>query len=175
VKTWQIAVIAVVVVAVGVGAFFGGKAAGGGTPTPEEAMAVLRNLTPEQTQQAFQGDNSSGSIGTPNGGFPGSDGNRIQGGGNAVSGSIIASDESSITVETTDGSTKIVLISGSTTISKTEDASPADLTTGEDVVVFGTMNDDGTVTATRIQMGADQVQFQGQAPGGADTSTTVAQ
>jgi hypothetical protein len=172
VKIWQIAVIAVVVIAVGVGAFFGGKAAGGGTPTPEEAMAVLRNLTPEQTQQAFQGNNGSGN-GVPNGGFPG--GNRVQGGGNAVSGSIIASDESSITVETTDGSSKIVLISGSTTISKTEEASPADLTTGEDVIVFGTTNDDGTVTATRIQLGADQAQFQGQPPGGANTPTTVAQ
>ena len=103
-KTWQIAVIAVVVIAVGVGAFFGGRAAGGGTPTPEEAMAVLGNLTPEQMQQAFQNGNGPGV-----GGFPGGAGEtRVQGSGNTVSGSIIASDASSITVETADGSSRIV-------------------------------------------------------------------
>jgi len=180
VKIWQIAVIAIVVIAVGVGAFFGGRAAGGGSPTPQEAIAVLRNLTPEEMQQAFQGSGASGGPGFVGNGADlpgGAGGTRVQGGDNVVSGSIIAFDASSITVATNDGSSKIVLFSGSTAISKTEDATADDLLAGENVMVVGTTNDDGTVTATRIQLGASlpQVQVQGSPPGGASTSTTASQ
>ena len=81
-------------------------------------------------------------------GFPGGSGAGGRTGGNMISGSIIAADESSITVKTTDGSSKIILVSDSTSISKTEDAAQSDLITGEDVMVTGTSNDDGSVTAT---------------------------
>ena len=139
VKTWHIAVVVVVIVAVGVGAFFGGRAtAGGGTPTVAEAMKVLQS-------QAQQG-NGNGL------GFPGGNGTARRGG--AVSGSIIAADATSITVKTSDGGTKIVLVSGSTTVAKTSEATQADLTVGQDVIVTGTTNSDGSVTATRVQVGA---------------------
>lgn len=138
-KTWQIAVVVVVVVAVAVGGFFGGRAtAGSKTPTVQEAMKVL------QTQQAN---------GTTSGtGFTGAGGAARR--GNAVSGSIIEADSGSITIKTTDGSSKIVLLSSSTVVSKVTEGSLSDLTTGQDVAVTGTTNSDGTVTATRVQVGA---------------------
>ena len=97
-------------------------------------------------QGQFQQGNGAGGAG-----FPGANGVR---GGGAVSGSIIAADSSSITVKTTDGSTKIVLLSSSTTVSKVSEGSQSDLTTGQNVIVTGTTNNDGSVTATRVELGA---------------------
>ena len=46
-KPWLIAVVAVVVIAVGVGGFFGGRAmGGGGTVTPEQAVKALSEHDP---------------------------------------------------------------------------------------------------------------------------------
>jgi hypothetical protein len=173
VKKWHIAVIAVVVIAVALGGFFGGRAAAGGvTPSVEDAMKVLQNATPEQMQQVFANGNGV------RGAFPGATGangtNRFQG-GNAVAGQIVSADSSSITVKTSDGSTRIVFVSGSTTVSKTQDGTMADLTAGQDVIVTGTSNSDGSVTASRVQVGAtlpgarvDSGQgAQGTSPGGA--------
>ncbi len=71
---------------------------------------------------------------------------------NAVVGSILSMDSSSITVKMADGSTKIVLFSPSTTYSNTVNASQSDLKVGGNIAVFGTTNTDGTVTATNIQI-----------------------
>lgn len=111
-------------------------------------------MTPEQMQQTFAGGNGA------RGGLPGAAGANANGtgrfqGGNAVSGSIISADATSITVKTADGSTKIVLLSGSTPISKVAEGTMADLLAGQNVIVTGTTNDDGTVTATRIQVGVN--------------------
>jgi len=72
--------------------------------------------------------------------------------GGAVNGTILSMDSSSITVKLADGSTKIVLLSGSTTYSNTASATQSDLKTGSTVAVFGTPNSDGSVTATNVQM-----------------------
>lgn len=69
-----------------------------------------------------------------------------------VAGEIISSDASSITVKMQDGSSKIVILSDSTTISKSDQATKDDLKTGESVAVFGTQNPDGSVTAQNIQL-----------------------
>lgn len=69
-----------------------------------------------------------------------------------VAGEIVSSDEKSLTVKLPDGSSKIVLLTGITTISKSADGSVADLKTGERVSVFGTENTDGSVTAQNVQV-----------------------
>jgi len=69
-----------------------------------------------------------------------------------VNGEIISADEKSITVKLQDGSSKIVILSDTTTISKSADATKADLKVGEKVAVFGTENSDGSVTAQNIQL-----------------------
>lgn len=72
--------------------------------------------------------------------------------GGAVSGEIIDRDEESITVKLPDESSKIVLISENTTINKATEGSIDDLETGEQVMVFGQANSDGSVSASQIQL-----------------------
>lgn len=73
-------------------------------------------------------------------------------GGGAVTGSILSIDTNSMTVKLADGSTKIVILGGSTTYSNTAAATQSDLTTGSNVMVLGTTNSDGSVTATNVQI-----------------------
>ena len=85
--------------------------------------------------------------------------------GNAVVGEILSKDDTSITVKLTDGSSKIVVLSSNTVINKAAIATKNDLTTGERVAVFGTVNSDGSVTAQDIQLNP-QMRFGGQRPTG---------
>ncbi len=154
-KKWQIAVVAVTVVAVAVAALFGGRAWGQSGSSNDAA----------ETQTAGQGPTYGDFLGAPGGGsMPAGPGGANRSGGNLLGGSIIAADDSTVTIQTADGSTKIVLISGSTTISVTEEGSLADLVVGEQVAVTGTSNSDGTLTATSIRLGSDMA-FAG-SPGG---------
>lgn len=187
-KTWTIIVVVVVVIAVGAGAFFGGRAtAGSGTPTVAQALKVLSSATPAQ-RAAAAGSGGTGGFG----GFGGTGGTGRTGGG-AVTGSIISASSNSITVKSADGSTKIVLFGASTTISKFTSATQSDLTSGQNVLVTGTSNTDGTVTATRIEVGVTLSQRPttgstgtgsasgapggsgGSAPSGGSTATSAAQ
>ena len=74
------------------------------------------------------------------------------GNGGAVVGQIISIDTNSITVKLRDGSSKIVILSGTTTINKQATGTKSDLTTGTSVAVFGQANSDGSVTAQSVQL-----------------------
>lgn len=69
-----------------------------------------------------------------------------------VTGEIIGSDDKSITVKLTDGSSKIILLSEKTEINKADKANVVDLKAGEKVAVFGSDNSDGSITAQSIQL-----------------------
>jgi len=69
-----------------------------------------------------------------------------------VAGEILKADDTSITVKLNDGSSKIILVTNSTTINKAANATKSDLTVGEKVAVFGMDNSDGSVTAQTIQL-----------------------
>jgi hypothetical protein len=166
VKKWLIPVVIVVVIAVGVGGFFGGRATGGSSSDGMPAAAGEFSGQIPGDGTVPEGVPSGGTNGS---GFSGRDG------GSMIAGSIIAADDSSITIQTSDGSTKIVLLSDSTSISKTEEGAQSDLVTGEDVTISGTTNDDGSVTATRIQLGVSLLQGeQGDGPSSGSTTTTAA-
>ena len=72
--------------------------------------------------------------------------------GNGAVGTILSVDANSMTVKLNDGSSKIVLLTGTTSINKAATATAADLTVGETVSAFGTTNTDGSVTATNVQI-----------------------
>lgn len=69
-----------------------------------------------------------------------------------VTGQIINGDDKSITVKLNDGSSKIVVISDKTLISKAAGGVKEDLTSGETVAAFGLENPDGSITAQNIQL-----------------------
>lgn len=74
-------------------------------------------------------------------------------GSGMVSGEITAKDAQSFTVKLGNGGSKIVFFSESTKVSKSTDGALSDLETGEKVMVIGTANEDGSVTAKTIQLG----------------------
>ncbi len=125
-------IVAVLVVLFGVGGFFGG-------------MQYQKTHT---------------STGVGQGSFAGQNGQRGQfrqgrngnGQGAPIVGQILSQDANSVTIKLQDGSSKIVLLAGSSTISKTDQGTKDDLTTGQRVAIFGTTNNDGSVTAQNIQI-----------------------
>ena len=90
--------------------------------------------------------------------------NRQNGSNRPVTGDIISSDNNGITVKMTVGSSKIVLVSGSTMINKTNPATKSDLAVGQKVLVMGTANSDGSVTAQNIQLNPQIREVRGGTP-----------
>lgn len=73
------------------------------------------------------------------------------GGGN-VSGEIISKADNSITVKTSDGSTKIVYFTDSTKITKSDTGNSTDLSVGTNVVVNGSTNTDSSIAGNMIRI-----------------------
>jgi hypothetical protein len=72
--------------------------------------------------------------------------------GGFTAGEILTKDATSLTVKGPDGSTKIVLYSPSTTVSKSAAGTIDDVAVGTNVVVTGKVNSDQSVTAENIQI-----------------------
>lgn len=93
-------------------------------------------------------------------GADGNSGVRFSGGG-AAFGQIIAQDENSITVKLSGGpdaqtnggtGSKIVLINSGTEVMKSVNGSMSDLSVGTNVMVNGTQNTDGSISARTVQI-----------------------
>lgn len=130
-------IVPIILVLVGLGAgFFGGY--------QYRNYVLRRGFTSGNGN--FQRFTAGGTRGT------GANGTRTGSFGGAVNGSILSIDANSMTVKLADGSTKIVLFSGSTTYSNTVAAQNSDLKVGSTVLVMGAANSDGSVTATNVQI-----------------------
>lgn len=129
-STNMILIVGIGVVALGMG-FFGGM-----------------QYQKTQTRAAFGQGRGNGQFA----GASGFGGPRGNGTNRPVTGTILNQDDKSITVQLQDGSSKIVLITGSTTINKADSATKSDLTTGMKVAAFGTTNADGSITAQNVQL-----------------------
>jgi hypothetical protein len=128
-KNNNVVIMIIVALLIGGGGFFAG-------------MKYQQSKTAQTFAGRFGGPNSSGGRNR----FGGNSNNR------PVMGDIISQDDKSITVKMLDGSSKIVLISDSTSISKSDSGSKTDLKVGTRVGVFGTTNSDGSVTAQNVQL-----------------------
>ena len=73
-------------------------------------------------------------------------------GSGLLNGVIAAKDSGSITLNTRDGSSHVVLLTPDTNISKSVNGTIADIATGSNIIVSGTTNSDGSVSATLIQV-----------------------
>ncbi|GEM_PF-369089 len=74
------------------------------------------------------------------------------GGGGATVGEVVSKDATGLTIKLRDGGSKIVLLSSTTRVGKMTDGSLDDLAPGTNVMVMGTANADGSVTASQIQI-----------------------
>ncbi len=73
-------------------------------------------------------------------------------GGGFTTGQIIAVGTNELTVQTPDGSSKIVLFSTATQVMKMAVSSISNLSVGTNVVITGASNADGSVTAQSVQV-----------------------
>lgn len=138
----KIGIISIVVIAIAGGAFYGGM-----TYAKRKAPSVGnflggQNLTAQQRQQFMQNG----------GGFGGGGMRGANAAGGFTGGEIISMDDKSITVKLQDGGSKIIFLSDSTTISKMTDGTKDDLVVGKQVMVNGTNNSDGSLTAQNVQI-----------------------
>jgi len=69
-----------------------------------------------------------------------------------VRGSVLSVDSNTLTVKLQDGSSKIVVLSGSTIYAKEASSTKDDLKKGDNVMVTGTSNSDGSITAQNVQL-----------------------
>ncbi len=108
------------------------------------------NKNPQNPQLGFV--NRGGQSGMMNGGNRGGQGGSMMRGGGFASGEVSSVDTNSIVVKMRDGSSKIVLYAPSTEIGKFTTGVLSDVVVGKQIMVSGTANSDGSVTATNIQI-----------------------
>jgi formylmethanofuran dehydrogenase subunit A len=77
-------------------------------------------------------------------------GNRM--GFNSTVGEIIEKSDNSITIKLRDSGSKIVIVSNSTEVFKTMNVEKDNLKVGDNVMVDGKTNDDGTITANSLRI-----------------------
>ncbi|MDE2031357.1 MAG: hypothetical protein KGI58_03830 [Patescibacteria group bacterium] len=104
--------------------------------------------------QSKSSSNQLAQAGFNNRGFGGNGGTRgLRGpGGGFTTGKIISSDSKSVTVSLKDGGSKIIYISDTTSVLKSITGSKTDLVNGDNIMVTGTPNQDGSIAAQSIQI-----------------------
>lgn len=129
-KVQQIIITLVVAIVVGAAGFFGGMQYQKSKATTASAQSGLNRQGRIGGQGRFGGQN--GSI--------------------ATRGQVISTSDTGITVKLSDGSSKIIIFSGSTQVGKEAAALKSDIQNGDQVMVFGTANSDGSVNAQSVQI-----------------------
>ena len=121
----------------GAGGFFGGM-----KYQQSKSLAGGRGMMGDFPGQAVSG----------NAGTSGANTKAIGNGGGMSSGEVVSKDSGSLTIKTQNGGSKIILLSSSTQIQKMAEASLDEVIVGNQVVVSGTTNSDGSITAKSIQL-----------------------
>ncbi len=72
--------------------------------------------------------------------------------GNVLTGTVVSVAGQDVTIKMPDGSSRLVLVTPNTTVSKSVTGSLSDVTSGSNVLVSGTSNSDGSLSADLIQL-----------------------
>lgn len=88
------------------------------------------------------------------GGIGGQRGGFARGGpnGNMINGDVVSLSSNILTVKGRDGGSRVILLTGSTKVSKSVAGDKADVKEGTSVLILGTQNSDGSVTADTVQI-----------------------
>ncbi len=133
----QHGVCAVIIIVIALASFIAGQ------KYATSASAGNTSMLGTSTGQGRQGGTFSG--GTPRGARGGNM-------GGFVSGEILSTDNTSITLKLRDGGSRIVFFSTSTQVMKTIAGATSDLMVGTNVMTQGTASADGSVIAESIQI-----------------------
>lgn len=133
-KTHIIWVLVVIVALIG-GFFWGKASAGSARPT---AFAGAGAFGASSTRRFGGGAGGGGGAGAAGGGF--------------VTGQIVSMSTDSFTLQLANGNSEVVLYSTSTPVTEPTTVSVNSLTTGTNVMVVGSSNSDGSLTAQTIQV-----------------------
>jgi hypothetical protein len=112
------------------------------------------------------------------GGFAGRAGGAGAAAGSFITGQVSSIGSSSLTLQLANGNSEVVFYSSATTVTEPTTVSVSKLTAGSNVVITGTTNSDGSVTASSIQVANGNSLFRaggGAAAGGQSTSTAGGQ
>lgn len=136
--------ILIALVIIGSGAFYGGMK----YAKSKGSLRNFQNFSAEERQEMFHGMDTNIGSGFRGGRLMG----QIEEG--IANGKIIAKDEESITIELRNGGSKIIFFSESTdiTITKPVKGSVDNLKKGQQVIINGKENSDGSYTAQTIQI-----------------------
>jgi hypothetical protein len=119
-------------------------------------FGVANAIQPKSTAAAGNGTDGGGQFFGPGAsGRPRNGGGGAGGFGGGASGTVGSVTSNQMTITTQSGSSRIVLLTPTTTVTEVTAATRAasDITNGETVTVIGTANPDGSVTATRVIVG----------------------
>lgn len=146
-KTHHIAIGMILLAGIGGGAFYGGMQYEKGVATKSGSFAGARNFSGGGNRQGgglAGGQQASQNEGATRRGGPN--------GGGFVSGEILSKDDKSFTVKTRDGGSTIVYFTDALVVRKTEADSLVNLITGEQVLVSGKSNSDGSIAADTVSI-----------------------
>lgn len=134
--------VIVAVVAIGVGFFSGMQ---------YQKMATSKLLAKSPIGAGFNRGNFTGSVNNQ----------RARAGAGFTQGTILSKSDKSLTVKLATGGSEIVFLADATQIMKSATGTIADLNVGENVVISGTANSDGSITARTVQLGISRPNFGG--------------
>ena len=154
-KNQVISLVIIGVLALG-GGFFGGMQYGGSSGSQGNIRGgdVTANLTGQFQDSSEHGDWNGDGQHRSGGNHPG----RISGpargrDGRALVGEVLGVEDGALTLKTQDGGSKIIFFAESTQVREIISGSVDDALEGEQIVVFGQENPDGSYSAQAIQFG----------------------
>lgn len=143
----HIGIIAVIVIVAAGGGFFGGMKYAQSKSSIKLGSFAVGQGRMGTFQQGVGGTNTA---------------RRATPGGQFINGQVLSKDDKSVTVKVGDTGSKIIFYSASTSVGKTTSGTADDIAVGSEVMVSGTSNADGSITAQNIQIRPNAPQMMGQ-------------